>query len=200
MQQVMRVAEMEEANTLLRSELDTARSKLAEVEHREQTLTSKNEGLKRDLEGARTARDVAVKDKELVQHAEQAKLQRFQDSIRRRLAKLRHDTEASVATLSGWSVEFPSGASLSNFFKWFRKEIESMPTAFAEYNENITCYTLIGVFQMLTGEGCGHLPELKKLALSCDALVLRDFPMETGQIAKKLLKNWWMKHGLSYCM
>jgi hypothetical protein len=75
-----------------------------------------------------------------------------------------------------------------------------MPTAFAEYNENITCYTLIGVFQMLTGEGCGHLPELKKLALSCDALVLRDFPMETGQIAKKLLKNWWMKHGLSYCM
>jgi hypothetical protein len=101
MQQVMRVAEMEEANTLLRAELDTAHSKLAEVEHREQTLTSKNEGLKRDLEGARTARDVAVKDKELVQHAEQAKLQRFQDSIRRRLAELRHDTEASVATLSG---------------------------------------------------------------------------------------------------
>jgi hypothetical protein len=75
-----------------------------------------------------------------------------------------------------------------------------MPTAFAEYNENITCYTLIGIFQMLTGEGCGHLPELKKLALSCDALVLRDFPMETGQIAKKLLKNWWTKHGLPYCM
>jgi hypothetical protein len=75
-----------------------------------------------------------------------------------------------------------------------------MPTAFAEYNENITCYTLIGIFQMLTGEGCGHLPELKKLALSCDALVLRDFPMETGQIAKKLVKNWWTKHGLSYCM
>jgi hypothetical protein len=48
MQQVMCVAEMEEANTLLRAELDTARSKLAEVEHREQTLTSKNEGLKRD--------------------------------------------------------------------------------------------------------------------------------------------------------
>jgi hypothetical protein len=29
-----------------------------------------------------------------------------------------------------------------------------MPTAFAECNENITCYTLVGVFQMLVGEGC----------------------------------------------
>jgi hypothetical protein len=71
-----------------------------------------------------------------------------------------------------------------------------MPTAFAECNENVTCYALIGVFQILVGEGCEHLPELKKLALSCDALVLRDFFVETGQIAKKLVKNWWTKHGL----
>jgi hypothetical protein len=51
---------------LLRAELDIARLKLAEVEHREWTLTSENEGLKRDLDGACTARDVAMKDKELV--------------------------------------------------------------------------------------------------------------------------------------
>jgi hypothetical protein len=24
--------------------------------------------------------------------------------------------------------------------------------------------------------------------------------METGQIAMKLLKSWWTKHGLPYCM
>jgi hypothetical protein len=47
----------------------------------------------------------------------------------------------------------------------------------------------IGVLQMLAGEGCEHVPELKKLALSCDALVLQDFPLETGHIAKKLVKN-----------
>jgi hypothetical protein len=51
---------------------------------------------------------------------------------------------------------------LSGFFKWFLKEIESMPTSFAECNENITYYTLIGIFQMLAGEGCEHVPELKK--------------------------------------
>jgi hypothetical protein len=73
---------------LLQAKLDTARSKLAEAEHCERTLTSENEGLKRDLEGARTAHDVAVKDKELVQQAEQAKLQQFQDSIRKKLTKL----------------------------------------------------------------------------------------------------------------
>jgi hypothetical protein len=75
-----------------------------------------------------------------------------------------------------------------------------MPTAFAECNENITYYTLISVFQTLVGEGCEHLPELKKLALSRDASVLQDFPMETVRIAKKLVKNWCTKHGLPYCM
>jgi hypothetical protein len=82
-------------------ELDTARSKLAEVEHHERTLTSENEGLKRDLEGACSAHEAAVKNKELVQQVEQAKLQRFQDTIRKRLAELRCDTEASAATLGG---------------------------------------------------------------------------------------------------
>jgi hypothetical protein len=38
-------------------------------------LTSKKEGLKRDFEGVRIAHVVAVKDKELVQQAEQAKLE-----------------------------------------------------------------------------------------------------------------------------
>jgi hypothetical protein len=75
-----------------------------------------------------------------------------------------------------------------------------VPTAFAECNENITCYALVGVFQMLAGQGCEHLPEVKKLAFSCDASVLHDFPVETGQIANKLVKNWWTKHGLPYCM
>jgi hypothetical protein len=177
--------------------LDTAHAKLAEVEHREWTLTSEK-GLKRDLEGVCIAHDVAVKDKELVQQAEQAKLQWFQDFIHKRLIELRRDTEASVAMLGRRSTEFPTSASLSNFFKWFRKEIESMPTTFMECNESVTCYTLIGVFQMLVGEGCEHLPELKKLA--CDTSVLRYFPVETGWIAKKLVKNWWTKHGLPYCM
>jgi hypothetical protein len=55
-----------------------------------------------------------------------------------------------------------------------------MPTTFAECNENITCYALVGVCQMLAREGCEHVPELKKLSLSCDDLVLQDFPVETG--------------------
>jgi cell division protein FtsB len=49
-QQVARIARLEESNTLLRAELDTARSKLVEVEHHERALTSENEGLKKDLE------------------------------------------------------------------------------------------------------------------------------------------------------
>jgi regulator of replication initiation timing len=145
-QQVTCVAELEETNTMLQAKLEAARSRLAEVERRERTLTSENEGLKKDLGVARIARDVAVKDKDLVRQAEQAKLQRFQDFVCKKLVELRHNVEASVSALGGRSTEFPAGASLSDFLKWFQKEIESMPKAFVECNDNITCYALIGIF------------------------------------------------------
>jgi hypothetical protein len=48
-------------------ELDTARSKLTEVEHHEWALTSKYEDLKKDLESKRTAHDAVVKEKGEVQ-------------------------------------------------------------------------------------------------------------------------------------
>jgi hypothetical protein len=65
-----------------------------------------------------------------------------------------------------------------------------MPTAFAKCNKNITCYALIGVFKMLVGVDCEHLLNLKKLALSYDALLLQDVPDDLSRIAKKLVKNW----------
>jgi capsule polysaccharide export protein KpsE/RkpR len=75
--QVARIAELEEANARLHVELDTAQSKLVEVEHREQALTSKNEGLKKDLECTRTAHDATVRDKAEVEKAERTKLHQF---------------------------------------------------------------------------------------------------------------------------
>jgi chromosome segregation ATPase len=156
--QIARIAELEGVNAQLRVELDTARSKLEEAERREQVPTSENKGLKRDFENARTTHDAAVKDKAKVLKNEREKLQRFQDSIRKKLAELQRDTESSMATLGGRSAEFPTDTSLSDFFEWFRAEVTTMPTAFVECNENITCYALVGIFQMLAGEGCEHLP------------------------------------------
>jgi hypothetical protein len=160
---------------------------------------SESEDLKK-IEDMRAAYDAVVKEKAEVEEIERVKLQRFLDSLRMKLAKLRRDTEASVATLGRRSAEFPTGATLSDFLEWFRTEVAVMSITFVECNKNITCYALICVFQMLAGEGCEHLLELKKLALSCDASVLQDFPVEAGWIAKRLVKNWWTKHGLPYCM
>jgi hypothetical protein len=96
---------------------------------------------------------------------------------------------------------FPSAnTTITDFFEWFRTEVQAPPTAFSKCNENITCYSMIGVFKMLAGVECEHLPELKKLALSCDDSLLHDVPKVVGRIAKKLVKNWWVKHGLPYCM
>jgi hypothetical protein len=58
--------ELEGANASLRAELEAARSKLAEVERREPTLTSENEGLKKDFVDARSTREAAVRGKEVV--------------------------------------------------------------------------------------------------------------------------------------
>jgi predicted transcriptional regulator len=101
----------------LHTELDTAQSKLAEVEHRERALTSENEDLKKDLESMRTAHDDVVKEKAEVQKTECMKLHWFQDSIHKRLAEFQCNIEASVATLGGRSAEYPTSASLSDFLK-----------------------------------------------------------------------------------
>jgi hypothetical protein len=97
-------------------------------------------------------------------------------------------------------VEFPVDSSISDLLEWFRVEVAAMPTAFTECNENITCYMLIGIFKILVGERCEHLSKLRKLALSCDALLLKDFPKDLGRIANRLVKNWWTKHNLPYYM
>jgi uncharacterized protein (DUF3084 family) len=75
--QIARNAKLEGVNSQLRAELDSARSKLAEVEGRKQALTSKNKGLKKDLQDARTTHDVVVKDRVEALKNECAKLQQF---------------------------------------------------------------------------------------------------------------------------
>jgi hypothetical protein len=98
-------------------------------------------------------------------------------------------------------MDYPStNTTVTDFLEWFRTEVQALPIAFSECNENITCFALIGVIKMLAGVECGHLPELKKLALSCDGSLLHDVPDDICQIVKRLVKNWWVKHGLSYCM
>jgi hypothetical protein len=70
-----------------------------------------------------------------------------------------------------------------------------LPTTFAECNESITCFALVGILRMLLGVECGHLLELKKLAS-----LLHNVPNDLGKIARKLVTHWWTRHGMPYCM
>jgi hypothetical protein len=58
-----------------------------------------------------------VKEKAEVEKTECVKLQQFQDSLRKRLAELRRDMEASVAALGGRCVEFPTNPSVFDFLE-----------------------------------------------------------------------------------
>jgi hypothetical protein len=78
------------------------------------------------------------------------------------LEKTERDTEESVAALGGRCEDFlGTNATVSNLLDWFWTEAQTLPTVFTECNENITCFTLVGVFKMLVGVECEHLPELK---------------------------------------
>jgi hypothetical protein len=93
-------------------------------------------------------------------------------------------------------MDFPSAnTTVTNFFEWFQTEVQALRIAFFECNENITCFTLIGVIKMIAGVECRHLSEL-----SCDDSLLHDVLDDVGRIVKILVKNWWVKHGLPYSM
>jgi hypothetical protein len=107
----------------------------------------------------------------------------------------------SIATLSGQCFEFPAtGANVGDMLDWFRTEVQALHTTFAESNQNITCYAVVGILRMLVGVECGHLSELRRSAISCDASLLHDIPEDLGKIDGRLVQNWWTQHGLPYCM
>jgi hypothetical protein len=93
-----------------------------------------------------------------------------------------------------------TNATVSDMLEWFRTEVQSFSTTITECNENITCFSLIGAFKMLAGVECGHLPELKKSALLCDASLLHDVRDDLGKIARRVVKYWWTKNSLPYYM
>jgi predicted nucleic acid-binding Zn-ribbon protein len=74
-QQNAHVVELEEAKAQLHAELNVAQSRLAEVEHHEQPLTSNYEGLRRDFDDLRTSHDAVVKEKQDLEKTGREKVQ-----------------------------------------------------------------------------------------------------------------------------
>jgi 3-dehydroquinate synthetase len=64
-------------------------------------LTSDYEGLRRDFDVLRTSHDAIVKEKADMEKTEREKVYQLQNSLRKKLAELRVDMEATVASLGG---------------------------------------------------------------------------------------------------
>jgi hypothetical protein len=162
---------------------------VAEVECRDRSLTSYYDGLHRDFDDLQTSHAAVVKDRANLENVERAKAQWFHNQLRKKLAELWHDMEESIAMLGGDAWIFSTtNATVSDMLEWFRTEVQSFSTTITECNENITCFALIGAFKMLAGVECGHLPELKKSALLCDASLLHDVRDDLGKIARRVVK------------
>jgi hypothetical protein len=119
----------------------------------------------------------------------------------KKLAALCLDMEKSAATLSGQCFKFPTtNATIGSMLDWFRMEVQALPTAFTESDQNITGFGVAGILRMFVVVQCGHLPELQRLEISSDTLLLQKIPDDIGKIAGKHVRNWWTNHGLLYCM
>jgi hypothetical protein len=200
-QQRSHIAELEEANVQLCAELAAANAKVAEVEQHERSLKSDYSSLCSDFIDLQTVHAALGKEKEDAEKVEREKAQRFYNPLCKKLVGLRNDVEKSVAMLGGQCFEFPAtNATVGTMLDWFWMEVQALPTAFAESIQNITCYAVAGILKMLARVKCGHLSELRKLAMSCDASILHDIPEDLGKIARNLVRNWWTNHGLLYCL
>jgi predicted metallo-beta-lactamase superfamily hydrolase len=111
--QSLRITELEEANTQLRTELAAAHTKVAEVEHHERTLSSDYDGLRKDFDDLRTSYAAIVQEKVNLEKTEHEKVQRSQNLLRKKLVELQRDTEESVAALKGGAWIFPLRTLLS---------------------------------------------------------------------------------------
>jgi hypothetical protein len=146
------------------------------------------DSLRNDFNDFEIAHVALGKEKENVEKSECEKSQRFRNLVRKKLIGFRNDMKKIVAMLGGQCFEFLAiGATVGDLLDWFRTEVQALPTAFAESKQNITRYVVAGILRMLARVECGHLSELQRFSISCDASLLHDVPEDLGRIAGRLV-------------
>jgi hypothetical protein len=79
---------------------------------------------------------------------------------------------------------------------WFDNEIEVLPATVAKENNFFVCYAVVGILWMLYDNSCDHIEGLQSIMATCDASKLYDLPEELSKLTGRLVKKWWMEHGL----
>jgi hypothetical protein len=71
----------------------------------------------------RSSHDIVVKEKTDLEKTKREKAKRFWNLLRKKMAELQRDMEATVAALEGLCMDFPTNASVSDFLEWFWMEV-----------------------------------------------------------------------------
>jgi hypothetical protein len=118
-----------------------------------------------------------------------------------KLHSLHRDLEKSMDALAVRCFDYPqTSGTIGSIIDWFKEEAQTLPITFAYGNKNISYFIVAGILKMLAGVGCEHISELWKLAVLSDASLLPEILEDIGKIAGKLVRRWWMNHGLPYWM
>jgi hypothetical protein len=107
----------------------------------------------------------------------------YRQTLRRWLYELHETVASSFDEVQAQCLPFPDkGAKLEEMIDWVVGEEKAMLDTVWWLNNNFTILGIEGVLNMLNGEGCQELNQLRNLAASRDAAILEGIPMDVHKL------------------
>jgi hypothetical protein len=187
-------------------ELEKARLKFAETEDRRNSLSLGYAKLEKECESLHNAAETlrqekteAVATRETEVTAIRTRFQNYRVCHRKKLCDFQINLGKAVNEFGVRCIPYPEkNSTIGEVVGWFDKEINVLPAAIAKVNKNFVCYVVAGVLWMLHENGCGHVEGLQTIMFLCDASMLEDLPDEIAKLTSRLVKKWWVEHGLPH--
>jgi uncharacterized protein YhaN len=108
----------------------------------------------------------------------------YHQNVRGRHCDLHQALASSFDEVKAQCMPFPNkGVVVEEMIDLIAEEVKAVPDTVWRLNDNFAVLGIEGVLNMLHGEGCQELGRLRDLAVSRDAMVLKDVPEDVRKLA-----------------
>jgi hypothetical protein len=91
-------------------------------------------------------------------------------------------------------LPFPTrNAKVKDLIDWVGEEVQVVSDNVWRLNDNFIVLAIKGVLNLLNDAGCQELAQLRGLAASSDASVVKNIPNDVWRLAGCLVQKWWEK-------
>jgi hypothetical protein len=193
-----RVAEAEEAdrNAKLEALVEMQSQKIAEIEVACADLKQEKENLTAGY------RRLLEKHKALIEEAEREKT-KLVEAQATELAGIKGEMDKETQDYTDYCIDggffirrlpFPTrNAKVKDLIDWVGEEVQVVSDNVWRLNDNFVVLAIKGVLNLLNDAGCQELAQLRGLAASSDASVVKNIPNDVWRLAGCLVQKWWEK-------